>query len=81
MAGCAGCTQSAPSGPNATLQQSATQVSNPYAMPVTGPVAGPPPPGGCCGQCADKDSNLWRDIITALIISLVVGGLFFGKAR
>lgn len=88
---CNGCGQSG-YGSSTAGSQAGVPV-NPYAMTpaASGPISGPSSSsgpsvstsltnnGGCAG-CAGRDS-LWKDILTALIISIVVGGLFLGRDR
>ena len=78
--GCGGCGK-AGSGNGSSVGTLAGTPTNPYAispMPVaTGPVS-TPAPSPCVG-CGGKGENIWKDILMALIVSLIVGGLFFGK--
>lgn len=79
---CVGCAQS---GNPASTVGTAVAPINPYAAgvqsapAVSGPVSDAAKP--CCGDCAGNRDNIWRDILTALIVSLIVGGLFFGRSK
>lgn len=81
---CNGCSQY--SGNGSSVGSVAGEPRNPYTVnpAATGPVSGPISTatttlGGCAG--CSRQSNIWRDILTALIIAVVVGGLFFGRER